>query len=681
MRERIVSRRDRDFIIVLFSVLCGFGFIWWIYNQNIASCNTLIQKIYSSNVCIYIVTLLIVGVAFIVLNVIRNFTEKLFSKNREECGEQREISKNVSTLITAAFVIAGLALFVEWAYVEQFKEPGIINGNYHSFPKIAVITAVILLFVWEIVYIKQGNDFTNISVWFCYAACVLSTFLLYYVPNQFSLGANDIWSADLGANVPCTETMYNAADGVPYDFSTTGLYGHYSLFLALPFRILGVSNPYAPGILLVGISCLSQIAVLYVIDKLAPKNWLKVIFALASILFVNFYFPGVYPIRTFTPAIMCAFLTYLFICKKNVMMKKEMWIGIVLCGLSLVWNFENGFAATVGFGVFLVMEILQKKRAPVAKSVLEAGMVMLIMIISAVVIALGIVNIYNIACGGTLIFRAFFYPLLGNGGDYMLDLNRCNVDLGNHLWIPVMVLFLGSLCYGIYDSELFRKGTNHSAESRLMTAFATTGFVAFSYYFNEAHWGAIFITHYIAIALLVLIVRKLWCFLDGAECVCFADSIKRSALILIIGVISMYALRTVNIPVVVREKMVSGAYRIENVVQEVESMASELPENVYGVGMGTNIIWHILGWDNHAKFRDTSALASSSGETYGIVLEEILKQDAFVICKSNSLDQVLLQNVLEANSQYVEVAEYEGVGGHHYALYVDFTRYEKRNIR
>lgn len=99
-------------------------------------------------------------------------------------------------------------------------------------------------------------------------------------------------------------------------------------------------------------------------------------------------------------------------------------------------------------------------------------------------------------------------------------------------------------------------------------------------------------------------------------------------------------------------------------------MRAEIPENIYGVGQGINTIYHMLGWDNHAKYRDTSAIKinAEGKDAFTSLKNEVLNQGAFLIGDS-AWDQALLNAVLAEDNTYVMNKQVR-IGSIEYSYYI-----------
>ena len=118
-----------------------------------------------------------------------------------------------------------------------------------------------------------------------------------------------------------------------------------------------------------------------------------------------------------------------------------------------------------------------------------------------------------------------------------------------------------------------------------------------------------------------------------------------------------YAVQTINDPIRFFARYHAGAYDTQQFESDVHSLQCEIPAETFGVGQGVNIIYHRLGWNNHLKLRDSSALKFSSINTYEVAIKQILLQDSFFICESFAFDREIRADVLSRDSSYAKQKE------------------------
>jgi len=415
---------------------------------------------------------------------------------------------------------------------------------------------------------------------------------------------------------------------------------------------------------------LEQLATIYIIDFFAPKKWVKALLALAAVIRTSYTYPAVSPIRTLFPMILCAFITFLYKHNKSIWFTKWFYIGYAICSLAVLWNTETGMGCIVGFTAYIFVKMWQ------TNPLISGRMCLLYFSCSAFAIgsiltAIVIVNIYNFFCGSyQLIFRSFFYPYVSNS--WTTEDLRCNVPLGNHAWVYIVILFLSCSAWALYHTRLFHiKKCELMEEAPLIAGISFTGIIVFAYYINEAHWGCMDIVHKIATCLVALILYKFWSVIPATNENGKPESqLHRAIVVLALMIFSLLALQVVNDPIRISARYKAGAYNVSLLEENINTLAAEIPKETYGVGQGINIIYHELGWKNHAKYRDTTAIdVAYNQDSLEKLIQEILLQDSFLIGNFSGCDERIRDMVLARNNSFklektIKVMESE------YAYYV-----------
>lgn len=212
-----------------------------------------------------------------------------------------------------------VGLFGQWGLVEQFKEVGVVNGTFGDFPLAFRIILMLMCFWWTAAVTARNGDIGRETLYAVYGFSVLMTFMNIYIVNPFStLNGSADFSMALFDDTSVTETIYNVLDGVPFTYTTSGLYGHYALFLWIPLKILGSGNIHYKIIGLLAVcGCLAQIAVIYAIHVFGGKRWIRAVLALAAVVRTTYTYPAVSPIRTLFPLLLCWYMAYLYRHKKK----------------------------------------------------------------------------------------------------------------------------------------------------------------------------------------------------------------------------------------------------------------------------------------------------------------------------------------------------------------------------
>ncbi len=411
-------------------------------------------------------------------------------------------------------------------------------------------------------------------------------------------------------------------------------------------------------------------AAIYVINTFAPKKWIKALLALAAVIRTTYTYPAISPIRTLFPLILCAFMTFLYNHNKRMWFTKWYIIGYIICSAAVLWNTETGIGCIIGFTTYILVESWQENTFISGRMCL-LYLSCLAFAIGSILSAIAVVNVYNFIYGVYQpVFRSFFYPFISSS--WTTEELRCNVPLGNHAWMYILILFLGCTSWALYHTRIFHKEKHiFMREAALIAGISLLGIIVFAYYMNEAHWGCMEIIHKIAACLAALILYKFWFVLSKEnENAGFESQLYRGIVILSLLIFSLLAIQVVNDPIRISARYKAEAYNVSLLRDDIDKLATEIPEETYGVGQGINIIYHELGWDNHAKYRDTTAIdIADSNDSKGKLIEEILLQDSFLIGNFNWKD-IEIQETIFSISDIYRLEKTVNIMGYEYLYYV-----------
>ena len=623
--------------VCIFAVAFAMLFWWWVYTSQ----SSIALDLISSNVKVYVIGILIFASFLLILgSVTYYFIIKGVIQNR-----RRNIKLNTKLQIITCIIMImiGVAIFIEWGLYSQHLEVGEENAAYSYFPLLirGSITAALLILIG--IYIIRKYDMNNVVLWTIYFIALLVSFMSVYVVNPYA-----DWGS-LNNTVTITETIYNVADMVPYTWETTPLYGHYGLFFLLPLKIIG-TNVVTIGVLLAIGELIEEIVFIYVINACRAKNWIKALVVMASIVRPTYRYPAITPIRTLWPVLICGLLV--FIHNKGII-KRTSWIilSFILAGCAILQNTETGIGCLIGvLAYYIWMDVyFYKMETKNLKILCTKILNRLILFIMGFLFPIVVVNIYNFCCGINVItFRCFFYPFIGS--DWATNELRCNVPIGNHAWVYIIIFLM--VCCAIAIIELLFLDTDVKYAPTM--GISMIGIVIFCYYFNEAHWGCMDIIKKVCAMLMMIVITDYYvCLENSADDV--LSQIKRSVVIIALIIFANYSISSVlSDPIRISQMYKSGIYDGNVVKEEAENILKErLPENIYGVGQGISTIYHELGWDNYAHYRDTSALnISDRYDGYDELVREILTHDEFLI-GFKWYDTDIIGRILQEDSSYI----------------------------
>lgn len=563
-------------------------------------------------------------------------------------------------VIIAIPVVLVLGIFLHWLCINQFTEfaQRLDEQPFFAIPRMVAVSLFVFGIILAFSMIVRKSDISTFSLYVIYAFCLIIYFFsLYYV---------NIFKTDLHHGIAVLESIFNVCDLVPFSYATTGIYGHYGLFFLVPMRMSGGSM-YVAASLLAFSGCISAIAFFYVCHFFLPNNWLRAIFACAMIVFVSvfsrWHYWQLYPIRIFFPMILCAYVC--FISKRTrERSNSNILVGYILSSLAIIWNTESGIFCLAAFSIYIIAGWLQIYKW-YEKNMCFVYIKVLLFCAFSILIAVGVVNIYNFICGGGYIFKAFFFPLFSKS---YIDVVSYDMVWGNHAWVYVFVLLMAMLAWGLYHTRLFKKKEeimNKNAPIAILVA--VLGLLSFSYYANRAAWGNLGICYGEILIVNALIIKETWNSLNDWRNSIDFEEVCRKAL----AIISITVVVSLGVHIPLSFIRLSGDLHQDNVLttdsiaSDMGVMVKDLPENIYGVGKGISILYHMLGWDNYARVRDFSDLLVGGSDAIDAVIDELLQQDSFLL-SSNEAAVLVQLSFLDRSYMLVDSYTVQGTKFYYY---------------
>ena len=359
-----------------------------------------------SNMVNYAVVLVLFGVSLLLFG---NLFARILPQERgfvRACdarlqGRGAAAALVVSALVTAAYLIYYANIGVSKEFAGPSYSPSSLMAP-QMVPLYYLLT--VLFFVAAIYLLLTGKDCPQWMTWGGYGLSAVMYFLGVWIVNTFE--------GDPYHGEAYLESIYNVADGIPYEELTTGIYGHYGLFFLLPMKIFGAKAVVIQFLIaLVGV--VTDLAMLYCIHHLIKKNWVRLLMALVVPVIPFAYRRTNYwqlqPHRLVFPMLLAA---YMLFCLRKKQSKKtaRFWGGWLLCMLAVLWSTESGLFCIIGWCAGCIVRWWQQEPW-YARGQWERYGALLLGAVLAVLGAIGLTNLYNLACGGAPIFKVFFYPL------------------------------------------------------------------------------------------------------------------------------------------------------------------------------------------------------------------------------------------------------------------------------
>ena len=456
-----------------------------------------------------------------------------------------------------------------------------------------------------------------------------------YVPNLLNGNGHQIHHV-----TAVTQSIYNAAFSVPYTIRTTGMYGHYGIFF-WPFLHLFGHKPQTIAILLALCGMITQTLLTAILLKTVRSKPLVTLGLLASACVtanMETAYLQTFPLRHIWPL---AVLLYAVCCvQKGRLGIRQLVVGYLLCCLGIVWNTDSGLVTTVAFSVFVWLWHWRTQK-PYTGAMFKVYLQTVLGMAASVIGMMAIINIYNLLCGGQVILRACFYPLLGGNG-YTQGLSANLLESGGIGWLLPILLFSGCILLGLTVTSWLPVAPKEKSEPRFyLVLFGVMGIGQSYYYFNRAVAGTGCIQPYQILCMTVLASLVL----PAAKKTVKGRAAWEGALggisLLMTAVLCGLSLTAVTgVVPALSERIETGTYSMQSLLDVAAEVEAKVPQNTYALGDFTQEIYAQLGWNPGYHDRDVSdiqcdirAAKKDNDETALAMLADVNSQDAVLIHK------------------------------------------------
>lgn len=622
----------------------------------------------SNNSILYIASLCVFAFAFIASCVLVYFVPYK--------ATQLISSKKLSIPMQVIAFFIGYAAFVALTLnyllvIEVENPPYAMNYatifSWRQIPLVAVISYTVICVVFVLCYSWKNKDIDSIVVYFGYAIAVLLVFIHNLYLNNF----------DEYHHAAVYDSVYNCYHGVPFDRFTTGIYGHYGIFIGLFLRLVH-GNAITMFYVHAFIAALEMLLYICIIHGCVSKNYIRIISALAAV-----YVPAVLcvyvhwqsiPIRNLPLLLIIAYTVWC--CRHKKFTNKYIFIGYLIAALGIVWSTDSGIYAVISFTAAVVVMYLQKYKWYEKRMLMRYALAIGLCIMS-VVAALAFVNIYNLICGGKLIFKAFFYPLLDEA--YMKSWGASGtikVALGNQAWIFTLVGFAVILLLGLYYTKIAKPQDKHlNLIAPVYTVVGMCGLTMYFYYASRPVYVSLDIVFYFACIAVAVLGDKF--VLGLSDVIHVRDSffgISRKCLgVISISVLTILASQTVfTVPNLIN-KQSRGYYDSNTYKTRAQLMEAVIPEDAMIIGCGTSSLKLQLDWSSPYYYRHNDMMASGT-EYCEKLIDNAKKCDYVAFSILTGEDKVAHQMFLELAPEY-DLISVNRINGRDFYLYSTLENY------
>lgn len=540
---------------------------------------------------------------------------------------QMDIKENrIRENVLAFFSFVGLGIGIIRVFVHPYLTRSLstyyMDGQYESIIRVVIDVLIIVLagglyyFLSKKIGETKGRKH-NLTL--LYLVIAVNAGWFFYMPNCYKM---DLWHYNAYFH-----SIKRVLDLAPYSAANTGVYGFYGILCAPLVKLMGGSVVEMAIVVSVLIS-ISVLCLCYVMDNMLDKTLFKILGTIGITTFMVWGRAGGYcqafPHRLFFVSIILAYIVWI---KKN-NRTNVIWkiIGVILCALSVVWNFETGIACLAAWIGSDVVFILQKDSLKSRSCLLEIGSDILQAPI-ALALAYVIVNLYNVCVGGEwLTVSECLFPLTGTRNGYM-DFLVIHLPKGVNPWLFSVGILL--IAMGLVLSRTSLCGcAEENLKMVFLAACTIAAMVQITYYINRSAdillW-LILPVFSIIMAFLSehILLSKIW------SASVFGNGVLRS-----FGVWTMASLGMLGMLLVIKYVPM---YREQSIMREMESFKAfaaevqeKIPEGTLGIGVGVDEIYSYLGWENGYYGIDfPDYLISEAG--YDYLLNLLMESDALFV--------------------------------------------------
>lgn len=520
----------------------------------------------------------------------------------------------------------GLLLACYMHEVDVFDAP-VDKMMYHNIDKIVVIIlAIVFLAAFFLLgYVKEtvkDNSLSNIIFWCFCIGLGLVYFYCLYTPNVYTADFN------LYHNNAYYNSVFSALRGVPRSELNSSVYGYYGILVA-PFMLILGGTTRAFYIVMGSFSFAALLGMDYVAYKLINNKIIRYLVVMAYVIVVTSMHWSVYlqliPHRIIFPSLLTAYVVYIYTNNKQSLLYET--LGYVICGLSIIWNFETGIVCLFAYCCYFGLAMLRRYRLTQLRLYLK----ILIRALLAVITFAGaflFTGFVNICMGGyRLSIREFLFPMFNSS--YMTGYLTVDYQHGVVAWLFVAGMAFMLILYGLSRTTLNplyieeREQTERKLpEICVMIATLTLGMMA--YYINRSAYGNLTIIYQMAVIMMGVIADQCVVRVQRRE--------HRSAMF-----IGLYRGLSATVIMVLCGLILTGAYNFSScqearnksrytditLVKEGEKRIKEICKpDTRAMGLSIQGIYSDLGWDPYYYLIDFADLGVNP-DSFQYIQEEL----------------------------------------------------------
>ena len=535
-----------------------------------------------------------------------------------------------SAFVVSLFLLAADFVFLFFMFKMEVNVYASFSSRYiwHNMPLLLVILCITVENLFFLFLMRRSTLNTpNFSMYLLYGILTLLTAYNFYTPAVFLRDEADRLHMDAYFN-----SIYNVLHENAYSTYTTSIYGHYGIFYKLPLKLMG--GDFIDFIFLNScIGALCFLAMFLALHFMVRRTSLRILGAIAMTFPVLSMRSGIYwqlwPHRILFMSLMLCYAA--FCVRYHKLNRMTCILGYLIAMAGVLWNTESGLFCAVAWSGFWILKILADHSRSFVNSFINICL-HLAGIVFSFLGAYGIVEIYNISCGGSPAgLREFLFPLLQSS--YMDDLLRVDLPDFPSAYLAVIGLLFLALAWGISKIR-FIHSAFASDNALLPACYSFSASVLtlgqLTYFINRAAYHNLEICHLPAVLLICILAERGWefvCTFHITDLRKYQTHMIYKGAFTITSIVILVSLCTGNI--IQYGSNMSLRQQLHNKTEVHDfaaNVAANIPENTYGFGIGVPEIYAMLRWDTQCYTLDFADL-SLRPEVGDHVMEDIRKKN------------------------------------------------------
>ncbi len=449
-------------------------------------------------------------------------------------------------------------------------------------------------------------------IWLRRGIIVLSSIFsaaLSYAPNIYADISGGVHHIDAYIN-----SIINVMYHVPYSDRAQSVYGHYGIMYYPIVKIFG-SNTYGIMLAVAIVTFVTVILAGLILDIVISNDYLFILSIVAMLRMAVVYrvrgnYFQVYPHRMLFPLIA---ILWVMIERKNKISPIKCFVVEIIIGVAAyVWNIETGVVCVATIVVVHVLNNWKWNIIAITKKIAYAVAVLILPFIASY----GIVNFYNILCGGYRISMAtYIYPL--GAKNYMEDILL--TDFQKPIFNYVFYIFV--FCAASYPVAVkhFVKETEIEFTDLVLLATSVSGLLALIYFINRQAYMNVTISY---LQLVILVALEAERYMNNT-----ADRGRVSLCYLSLFMLCMFSVECVISVGQSIECRAHTVWETDSLNEDIEWFKEWRDGDAVAIGIGVPELYYYTGDDNYIHMTD----AADFFDSFEYLRERLENEDSVII--------------------------------------------------